>query len=167
MVHRSGAGPKGCPITDLTVDRLVQSFEVMRHPDTIASAKALGAKMSKEDGVSEGVKSFYNNLPLGDMICEVCIFNNRRQAVARIYCGDCGLKLSEEADTIIHRTTGGRAHHERVPYRPSKWGVVSPTNILEGINQGVNVAAYELAGGLYDLFAKPVEGAAKDGIIGQ
>jgi hypothetical protein len=37
---------------------------------------------------------------------------------------------------------------------------------LDGIEQGIGVAAHEIAGGVWDLLSKPIEGAVKDGIKG-
>lgn len=53
-----------------------------------------------------------------------------------------------------------------VMYRCATWGVVGPSGVLSGLNQGVAIASYELAGGLYDLFAKPIKGAANKGLAG-
>lgn len=50
--------------------------------------------------------------------------------------------------------------------RPSRIGVRSPEGVLEGLSQGISGAVYELAGGIYDLFAKPVEAANKTGSAG-
>jgi len=166
MVHRAGAGPPGCPITELTAEKLTQAFKMMLDEETMEKAKVLGKKMSLEDGVQAGIESFYKNLPLSNLICEVSIFGKKKSVVARIYCSECGLKMCEEVDCIIHRAGSGREQHSRIPYRPCKWGVVDPTNILSGVSQGLNVAAYEMVGGLYDLFAKPVLGAASGGVTG-
>ena len=166
MVYRAGVGPRGCPIGELTVDKLVQAFKVMSSVETLEKVSKLGDIMAKEDGVVQGMQSFHNNLPLGDMICEVSIFNGMKSNVARVYCPECGLKMCAEVSNLIHRQGSGRPKHSVVPYRTSKWGIVAPTNVLEGLNQGINVAMYETAGGLWDLFAKPIEGAAKHGVAG-
>jgi hypothetical protein len=89
-----------------------------------------------------------------------------KSEIARIYCSECGLKMCEGVDRALHRAGAGREGHVRIPYRPCRWGVVDPTSILSGVNQGLNVAAYEMVGGLYDLFAKPVLGAAAGGVTG-
>lgn len=166
MVHRSGSGPAGCPIKQLTVDKLVEAFRFMRLEETQKCARELGDKMAAEDGVTKGIESFYNNLPTSNMICEVSVFNNRQSKVARVFCGTCGLKLCTEADRVIHRASSGREDHVRLPFRPSRWGVVAPDSVLDGISQGFGVAASEMAGGLYDLFAKPIHGGLKGGARG-
>lgn len=38
-----------------------------------------------------------------------------------------------------------------------------PEGVLDGLSQGISGAVYEMAGGIYDLFAKPVEAANKSG----
>ena len=168
MVFRSGAGPKGCPITKLTSQVLEQAFLKMRDPATIERARELGKAMAAEDGVAEGVKSFEKNLPIFDMICEVSMFLpfDGSSRLARVYCQSCALKMCCEADQALHRDGSGRERHVRAPYRPSRWGVVSPENVAKGLKQGLGAAAYEMAGGIYDLFAKPVEGAIRGGAKG-
>ena len=158
MVYRGGCGPPGCRIRDLTADKLMASLAVLRDPAVIASARQLGEHMCQEDGVAAGIQSFYRNLPLANMICEVSVFDNQTPRVARIYCPDCDLKMCEEAHRVAHRPGSGREAHQCIPFRCSRWGVIGPSGVLSAINQGVADAGYELAGGLYDLFAKPIKG---------
>jgi hypothetical protein len=166
MVFRSGAGPRGCPIGKLNAKTLAEAMAFMRSHEVVKRAGELGACMSAEDGVSKGVESFHNRLPLANMICEVSIFNNQKSEVARVYCPTCGLKMTLDVDRVIHRRGSGRSDHERVPFRSSRWGVVGPQNTLEGATQGTSLAAYEFAGGIYDLFSKPVAGAREEGVSG-
>lgn len=165
MVYRSGAGPPGCPIASLTTEKLVHAFRVLVSDDTKNNVALLSEKMNSEKGVIKGVESFLRNLPLEDMICEVSLFQ-RKSEIATIYCRDCGLKMSTKVDQVAHRARGGRHHHFRVPYRCVKWGVDPPSGLIEGLQQGFGVAAYEIAGGFYDLVAKPIEGALEAGAIG-
>ncbi len=89
---------------------------MLTSPDTKSRAISLSEFMSAEDGVAEGIKSFYRNLPLADMICEVSIFQKKNR-LAKIYCSDCGLKMSSEVDCVVHRLNSGRENHNRVPFR--------------------------------------------------
>lgn len=138
MVYRSKAGPRGIPVNNLTTKTLSEALRVMRAPETIAQAKEMGAKMSAEDGVSEGVKSFYRQLPKSNMICEVSIFVEgseevlvkEKSRVARCYCPKCGFKMSSEIERIIHRKGGRYEQHEPVFYGPSQWGVVESTGMF-------------------------------------
>lgn len=165
MVYRSGAGPPGCPITSLTLEKLIHAFHVLASPDTRNNVKALSERMNSEKGVLKGVESFFRNLPLEDMICEVSLFRQQSE-IASIYCRDCGLKMSSKVDEVIHRLKGGKQFHLRVPYRCVKWGVDPPSCLLEGLQQGFGVAVYEIAGGFYDLVAKPIEGGRERGAKG-
>lgn len=47
-----------------------------------------------------------------------------------------------------------------------KYGVDPPSGLLDGLGQGLGAAAYEVAGGFYDLIAKPIEGAREGGVAG-
>jgi sterol 3beta-glucosyltransferase len=117
MVHRAGVGPPGCNISDLSIDILVEAFHTLRTPSILTRVAALSQSMNAEDGVARGVESFYRNLPLEDMLCEVSIFD-KKSRIAKVYCQDCGLKMSSDVDTFIHESSHrNRSHHVRVPYR--------------------------------------------------
>lgn len=165
MVHRSGAGPAGCPIGKLSHLRFQAALQVLRAPGTVERAGVLAALMNEEDGVAEGVKSFHHNLPVADLLCEVSIFS-RQSKLARVYCSDCGLKMCCEVDEVVHRVAGGRENHSRVPFRCMRWGVIPPETILGGLEQGMGAVAYEVAGGLYDLVAKPIQRGMEGGARG-
>lgn len=165
MVHRSGAGPAGCPISKLTQLKFQQALEVLTAPSTQERAATLAVRMSTEDGLAVGVESFHRNLPVADLLCEVSIFN-RESKLARVYCSDCGLKMCSEVDAVIHRSAGGREGHSRVPFRCMRWGVIAPESILDGLGQGVGAVAYEVAGGLYDLVTKPIQRGREAGAKG-
>ena len=166
MVSRAGAGPPGCRIRDLTVDKLISALKNLRSNEIIETAKALGKQMVAEDGVANGVKSFYRNLPLANMICEVSVFNNQTSKLASVYCPDCGLKMCEEAHKVVHRVGSGRENHQCIPFRSCRWGVVGPSGVLSGVSSGMAAVTYEVAGGVYDLFAKPIKGAVRNGFQG-
>ncbi|CAM9385085.1 unnamed protein product, partial [Ectocarpus fasciculatus] len=70
MVHRSGAGPAGCPISKLTQLKFQQALEVLTAPSTQERAATLAVRMSTEDGLAVGVESFHRNLPVADLLCE-------------------------------------------------------------------------------------------------
>ena len=134
MCHRSGAGPKGCPVKSLTLQKLVDALQVMRDPQTLKNAQALSIKMQTENGTQAGVSSFYRNLPLHKMVCDVSIFDNQQSRVASVFCVHCGLKMCAAVDTIIHRKGSGREQHGRVPYKTKLWG----RNIKKLIKSQIN-----------------------------
>jgi urease gamma subunit len=82
---------------------MIESMEKLRDEKTIEKAMEMKAKMNCEDGVLTGVESFQRNLPMSNILCEVSIFEGRKSRLARLYCQDCGLKISLEIDKIIHR----------------------------------------------------------------
>jgi len=172
MVFRAGVGPRGRPVSQLDPPGLAEAFATLRDPDTVKRAAALGSVMSAEEGVACGVSSFERRLPLPDMLCELSLFlspgalGSKKLKLARVFCSNCGLKMGCEEDGAVHREGGGREGHLRAPFRPCRWGVAPPQGLAEGLQQGLGAAACEVAGGLYDLFAKPVQGAFKGGAVG-
>jgi tartrate dehydratase alpha subunit/fumarate hydratase class I-like protein len=95
----------------------VKNFSTLRDKSTKHNVKRLSEMMLKEDGVAMGVKSFYRNLPLANMVCEVSIFNEKQSNIADFYCVSCDMKMCSEVDQVIHRKGGGRENHTRMPFR--------------------------------------------------
>ena len=155
MVHRAGAGPPGCPIADLSVDILKKSLLTLTSQDLRIHVSELSRNMNSEDGVFEGIQSFTNHLPLADMVCEVSLFMGKSD-LAKVYCRECGLKMSLTADNVLHREQSGREDHTRIPYRTMNWKV-RPGDILEGVSQGIGCALYEITGGMLGLVNRPME----------
>ena len=122
MCYRSGAGPKGCPVKSLTLQKFVDALQIMRDPQTSKNAKALSIKMQTENGTLAGVNSFYRNLPLHKMVCDVSVFDSQTSRVASVFCDNCGLKMCDVVDKIIHRQDGGRDQHVRRPHPTKLWG---------------------------------------------
>ena len=112
----TGAGPPGCPIKNLTTEKLTHAIQFLKDEKTLANVKTLSEKMNAENGVKEGVKSFEKNLPVIDMLCEVSLFA-KKSRIAKVYCDTCGLKMSCEVDSFVHREAGGLAKHARMNYR--------------------------------------------------
>lgn len=165
MVCRAGVGPRGCPIGNLTAEVLAEAFHTMQAAATRERVQALQEKMAQEDGIAAGITSFYRNLPLEDMLCEVSLFE-KQSRIATVFCKDCGLKMCKEVDAVMHRAGGKRSRHLRMPYRCVKWGVTQPSSLIEGLGKGLGAAAYEVAGGFYDLIAKPIQGGRDGGAKG-
>ena len=67
MVHRGGAGPAPIPHKKLNVERLAKALEFCMTDDARAAAERMGEQIRAEDGVHEGVLSFYRHLPLFNM----------------------------------------------------------------------------------------------------
>ena len=112
-----GAGPPGCPIKNLTTEKLTNALHFLKDEKTLVNVKALSEKMNAENGVQEGVKSFERNLPIVDMLCEVSLFSKKKSCIAKVYCDTCGLKMSNEVDAFVHRQSGDKANHARMNYR--------------------------------------------------
>ena len=67
MVHRGGAGPAPIPHKKLNVDRLAEALTFCITDGARAAAEHMGEQIRAEDGVHDGVMSFYRHLPLLNM----------------------------------------------------------------------------------------------------
>lgn len=95
----------------------------MRDPKIMKKVSELSVRMNNEDGISNGIKSFYKQLPIDNMVCDVSLFlSNQKSELARIFCLDCQLKMSKKIDNIIHRESSNRSHHARIPWKTTIWG---------------------------------------------
>lgn len=159
MVNRIGAGPAGFTLDKLTPDRLEETFYALRSESYCKRAKKLGELMRKENGVHNGISSFYRNLPVNDMLCEVSLFA-KRSCIAKVYCRDCDLKMTEEIDSIVHSKI---LHHSRFFYRYALLlktppfmscfqscvnSGTPPSSLLQRITREIQNAASELVHGL-------------------
>ncbi|GMF36559.1 unnamed protein product [Phytophthora fragariaefolia] len=70
-VMDAGVGVEPCPISQLTVEKLRVAFQTLESPQLRARAIAMRDHMRREDGVGEAVTSFYRNLPLHHMRCDL------------------------------------------------------------------------------------------------
>lgn len=71
VVYRSGAGPKPIPYQELQVGSLVDALEVAMLPETVACARAIGERISKENGVEKAMEHFHNSLPRRVLACSL------------------------------------------------------------------------------------------------
>ena len=69
MVYKGGAGPAPIPHKQLSVDRLAEALKYCTTARATAAAERMGAQIRAENGVQEGVLSFYRHLPLLNMRC--------------------------------------------------------------------------------------------------
>ena len=101
MVANAGAGPKPIPHAELTVENLTDAIEFLLTPEAATAAAGIAEKMKTESGVTEAVKSFYRNLPMDVMRCEIM---NDQMAVWSYKKIKPPLKLSKAAvQTLIER----------------------------------------------------------------
>lgn len=68
----------------------------------IAKAKKLSDDLMKEDGVAEGLRALYTQLPIGNMCCDVSMAMGVAR-LAHVFCYDCGLKMSKEVSHYLHQ----------------------------------------------------------------
>ncbi|KZV64473.1 glycosyltransferase family 1 protein [Peniophora sp. CONT] len=71
MVHKGGAGPAPIPHKELTADRLAEALKYCTTARAKAAAERMGEQIRAENGVQEGVMSFYRHLPLLNMRCDL------------------------------------------------------------------------------------------------
>ncbi|VDB99463.1 unnamed protein product [Peniophora sp. CBMAI 1063] len=71
MVHRGGAGPAPIPHKELSAERLADALKFCTTARAKAAAERMGAQIRGENGVHDGVMSFYKHLPLLNMRCDL------------------------------------------------------------------------------------------------
>jgi UDP:flavonoid glycosyltransferase YjiC (YdhE family) len=72
IVATARAGPAPIPHKQLTVEKLKNAIEIALQPATQQKAQEIAAKMQKESGVKDGVRSFHRHLDLKSLRCAIC-----------------------------------------------------------------------------------------------
>ncbi|KAF0693767.1 Aste57867_15266 [Aphanomyces stellatus] len=154
-VERAGVGVHPCPIADLSTEKLTAAFQQLVSREMLAKARALQAKMQREDGIGNAVRSFYRHLPKMQ-----CAFTPEHVATKWLdddkvaVCDGCAFVLRERTSQPI------------VDYHAAEYGIKGPASALEGISNGAGAFMHELSGAMKDLVAKPVRGMKEDGLKG-
>lgn len=71
MVAKAGAGPKPIHHKELTADNLAAAITAALEPEAKRKAEELGAKISHEQGVQTGGKSFHKQLNVDSLRCMI------------------------------------------------------------------------------------------------
>jgi hypothetical protein len=71
MVAKAGAGPPPIPHKELTADGLADAITYALKPDSVERAQEMARKISTEDGLAKGVRSFHRTLDMDKMRCQI------------------------------------------------------------------------------------------------
>ncbi|KAF7538095.1 hypothetical protein G7054_g3267 [Neopestalotiopsis clavispora] len=71
MIAAAGAGPKPILYPALNSSNLAEAIRVCLQPEAQTAAQSISVSMSSEEGVRTAVKSFYANLPVSAMSCDL------------------------------------------------------------------------------------------------
>ncbi|GKZ63056.1 hypothetical protein AnigIFM49718_010787 [Aspergillus niger] len=71
MVAASGAGPKPIPYREVNANNLAEAIKFCLKHSTLSAARDMALKMRSESGVQAAVASFYRQLPLDKMKCQI------------------------------------------------------------------------------------------------
>lgn len=99
IVAMAGAGPTPVPHKQLTVEKLTDAIRTALEPSIKERAQEIAAKMQKESGVADGVRSFHRHLDLKHLRCAIC---PDRPAVWKVKENAVG--LSAFAATVLVET---------------------------------------------------------------
>lgn len=164
MVANAGAGPNPIPYTKLSVEGLVLGFQKLCDPSTLQRAKLLERGISQEKGDVAGMEAFHYHLPVSQMICDV----EGSDALARVFCADCHMKLGYRADLAIHDMSETRRKHRRYVYKFMDWSRSKRENENPGITIGSGLSGLvdEATGVVTALITEPYRGAVEKGVVG-
>ncbi|KAI0553520.1 sterol glucosyltransferase [Xylaria curta] len=100
MIAAAGAGPEPIPYKSLNRSNLAEALKFCLREEVATAARCIAMNMSSEDGVKQAVNSFYTNLPVQNLFCDLladrpAVWEYRRKG--RKY------KLSGDAAEILTR----------------------------------------------------------------
>jgi len=106
MIAAAGAGPEPIPYRELTSAKLTEAIQFCLQVDAQTAAKSISASMNREAGVRAAVNSFYANLPISEMFCDLM---PGQPAVWQYRRKDTHFKLSGVAAEVLtshHKVDG-------------------------------------------------------------
>ncbi|GAB9476658.1 hypothetical protein Gpo141_00013719 [Globisporangium polare] len=125
---KAGVGVRPVDLKTCSSDELAATFRALLAEDIGARVKAIAGTFSSEAALENAVESFYSNLPLPAMVCDV-----DKSKLARVYDPHYDLKLSFEAYVAI-RNLQEYDGADDVSYRPLLYdGKGPPKYSLRGI----------------------------------
>ena len=114
IVHKSGAGPAPIPGNRLKTQDLINAFRaVYENPDLRLQAERLKMAFHREDGCRAAVNSFYANLPLEAMRCDL---QSHYPACFRL--DTYNLKISRPAAQVL--VTAGMIRESDLTINPTR-----------------------------------------------
>lgn len=186
MVHRAKVGPKPCPVNDLTADILAEKFRELTSEETKKNAVELSKKMSKENGVANGLKHFLDYLPRDNFCSDVSLIMGEVR-IARFRLLHSQVKISSEiAARLVPKPHKPMTLHEycrnivgiaKKIYgrRNKKWvkrhavnthALGNPRTFCKGFSSGCTGCFYFIFVSPWYLFTKPDKFARSHGAIG-
>eukprot|EP00644_Phytophthora_capsici_P005860 jgi/Phyca11/98352/e_gw1.2.268.1 len=159
-VVKAGVGVKPCPIAQLTTKKLREAFVELMDPGLRTRALELCDTMRREDGTDEAVRSFYRHLPTQKMLCDL---DHERIATRWSVCDR--IKLCDRCAFIVSDRPEN-AGKKMVGYHSVDYTARGPESALAGASSGSGALFHELAGAYTGLIREPVNGFAKNGMIG-
>ncbi|KAJ5424558.1 Glycosyl transferase family 28 [Penicillium cf. griseofulvum] len=116
MIARAGAGPKPIPFASLDFEKLTAAIRFCLTPEAREAARKVAFKMQTESGVTAAVESFYRNLPVEKMRCNLI---PRQVAAWRYKKGKAHLNLSNAAVQIL-------IEHQKINEKYLQFHLVNP-----------------------------------------
>ncbi|TMW59526.1 hypothetical protein Poli38472_004595 [Pythium oligandrum] len=117
----AGAGIEALQISQLSQETFINVFQALQNPLLVAKTQQLRQyTISSEAAINRVVQSFYANLPLEAMTCDL-----DPTRIARIYDQVNDLKLSYEAQLVVQSLTD-QDDRTDVKYKPLKYSQSKP-----------------------------------------
>ncbi|KAL4116410.1 hypothetical protein PRIC2_011864 [Phytophthora ramorum] len=119
LCQRVGVGIPPINASTCTVESLVASFQQLLQPGIWANAQAFAPTFDPERAVNIAVRSFYSNLPLKAMMCDI-----DPTKIARVFDSQHTVKLSLEAYLAVQPVRDDSKGF--VPYKPLQYDGFCP-----------------------------------------
>ncbi|KAF8589708.1 glycosyltransferase family 1 protein [Ramaria rubella] len=164
MVHKAGAGPEPIPSTRVNVENLTKAIQFAVSPSAQAAAEGLGVQIRKENGIADGVQSFYRHLPLLNMRCDL-----DTSRIAVWFSVTLCLKLSAfAAQTLINAKlidlNSLEPHRNYTDPTSGSKEYASTRNVTDPVTGGGSAIFWTITNyyaGIAKIFYSPVKGIIK------
>ncbi|KAI8799228.1 hypothetical protein BJ742DRAFT_847371 [Cladochytrium replicatum] len=148
MVKEQGVGPAPIPHAALTADKLSDAIRYALSPNVREAAHTMSIKLSSEDGLKNGVRSFHKALPLRSMTCDI-----DPSRIAAYYSEDLDTKLSAVVAAVLARENMIDPASLK-PYGGKFWNTEGAQTIVGTYLTTINATGAEVGKGITGLFTE-------------
>ncbi|KAH6879854.1 hypothetical protein B0T10DRAFT_540540 [Thelonectria olida] len=156
MVADSGAGPRPIPHRQLTSENLTAAIKYCLSQQAVAAAQGIAVQMEAEEGVKAAVDSWWKQLPLQRMQCDLIPSQpaawtyNKSKKPMKLSKAAAEILLSHDAVQMKHLSMN-RYQSNPITTDVTRWDPIS------GGASAVMATAVDMTGSITGMVTKPIE----------
>jgi len=176
MIHRAGAGPEPCPVSELTKEILSEKFIYLKDAKVLETVQTMSKLMDEEDGIEGGLSHYLEYFPRQSLYCDVgLLMGETNLATHKLRSGN--VKMSIETTACLQRI-----QKSSIPSEERQWSIFLKepieknevtnyavghvTNAYEGFRKGILSFFFLIISSPLQFFFSPDKVARSHGAFG-